>query len=654
VKKIVFFIACLIYFNQGYAQDLYSDSLERLIRDQTNPEEQTKLEIKQIEHLRYSDVDLALMKCLECEKKAVKNKSLLILDIQFQLGMIYFSKGEYVQCINFANKLLSDKKNDYSKAIAYFFFGLVNDQNKNRAKALDDYQKSLDYLADLNHKDFKAELYNSMGNHYGYVSKFDESIYYFNEAIKINEANGNLTNLGFNFNNLAGVYERTMKYKEAETKYMASLLISNQVKNNLGKTIALLNLGILAAKQKQFPKSNRFLIEGLNLALKVGVKDVIKIFYLSLYDNFKSTGDFKLALENYELAVVYKDSVENVKSMKSLAFVEGALKKKEDSLVIQKLENSALEQKAKEFEIRKDSERKTIFLISGALVLMLMLVLIVIIIINARKRRKLNQELFEEKVRVENKNEEIVDSINYAKQLQEAILPPTNIFLKYFPDSFILYKPKDIVAGDFYWFEKIGENLFFAAADCTGHGVPGALVSVVCSNALHRAVVEFGIQQPSRILDKTRDLVIETFQRSQKDIKDGMDISLCVFNSNSMVLQWAGANNPLWIQRLNDQKIMEIKASKQSVGKTYFAQPFANHEIVLAKGDCIYLFTDGYADQFGGPKGRKFKYKAFMELLEQMQLKPMVQQHTILNREFDSWRGALEQVDDVCVIGIRV
>jgi serine phosphatase RsbU (regulator of sigma subunit) len=243
---------------------------------------------------------------------------------------------------------------------------------------------------------------------------------------------------------------------------------------------------------------------------------------------------------------------------------------------------------------------------------------------------------------------------------------------QHLPGSFVLYKPKDIVAGDFYWMEVVGSSLnvkgsepttnkpeliLIAAADCTGHGVPGAMVSVVCSNALHRTVKEFGITDPGKILDKTRELVIETFERSGAEVKDGMDISMVSIqgsgqNSKEVSVKWSGANNPLWY--IENGELKEITANKQPIGKFDGAKNFVTHEFQLLKGSTLFLFTDGYADQFGGPKGKKFKYKQLHELILSVVDKPEEEQKNILDQRFEEWRGVNEQVDDVCVIGIKL
>jgi serine phosphatase RsbU (regulator of sigma subunit) len=256
---------------------------------------------------------------------------------------------------------------------------------------------------------------------------------------------------------------------------------------------------------------------------------------------------------------------------------------------------------------------------------------------------------------VEEKQKEISDSINYAKRIQNAILPSQRYFQNHLPDSFILYLPKDIVAGDFYFMEDVGDTVILAVADCTGHGVPGAMVSVVCHNALTRSVKEFGLTEPQKILDKTRELVLETFEKSEDQVNDGMDIALCSINKKTNTLLFSGANNGLFLVRKGE--LLEFKADKQPIGKFIHAKPFTARTITIEKGDQFYLYSDGYADQFGGeagkPGGKKFKYSRLKTLIQEISLKDSEAQRTILNETLTNWRGEIEQIDDVCIIGFR-
>lgn len=277
-----------------------------------------------------------------------------------------------------------------------------------------------------------------------------------------------------------------------------------------------------------------------------------------------------------------------------------------------------------------------------------------------QKVKERTSEVVQQKQLVEEKQKEILESISYAKRLQEAILPPEEFISREIPDNFILYMPKDLVAGDFYWSEKLNDVFLIAAADSTGHGVPGAMVSVVCSNALNRAVKEFKLSEPGKILDKTRELVVETFvrtdssgEKSYSEVKDGMDISLLAIDKKNKKVLWSGANNPLWYLD-GAGMLQEIKADKQAIGKTDQTKNFTTHSITYAEGSVFYLFTDGFADQFGGPKGKKFKYKPMFDLLQNISQNPIAEQSKRIVSAFFKWKGELEQVDDVCIIGIKL
>lgn len=272
---------------------------------------------------------------------------------------------------------------------------------------------------------------------------------------------------------------------------------------------------------------------------------------------------------------------------------------------------------------------------------------------NGKRKQKDNITITKQKMLVETQNKEIKDSIHYALRIQTAILPSHKIVKQYLENSFILYKPKDIVAGDFYWMETVNDLVLFAACDCTGHGVPGAMVSVVCHNALNRAVNEFGLTQPAAILDKAAEIVIENFSKSEDDIKDGMDISLCAYNTKTKTMQWAGANNPLWL--LQNGELKETKADKQPIGMNENIKPFTNHTIALQTGETIYLFTDGFADQFGGETGqKKLTKKRFKDLILSVQNKTMQEQGIALDSFITEYKKDIEQIDDILVIGVKI
>lgn len=264
---------------------------------------------------------------------------------------------------------------------------------------------------------------------------------------------------------------------------------------------------------------------------------------------------------------------------------------------------------------------------------------------------------------IREKNKDITDSINYAKKIQQSILPNELILKNYFPDSFILYKPKDIISGDFYWFTEVfsnGDNsggvsnFLFACADCTGHGVPGALMSMIGSNFITHIVNEKEITTPDAALLELDKRVRKALKQDEEtESKDGMDIAFCAVNKQKRILHYAGANRPLILIRKGE--LIEYAPSKFAIGGQFNSdKKFTHNKIQLEKGDCIYLFTDGIADQFGGPKGKKFMKKNFYNLLLQIRSQPMSEQKNTVLKTMDEWRGELEQVDDILVIGIRI
>ena len=289
------------------------------------------------------------------------------------------------------------------------------------------------------------------------------------------------------------------------------------------------------------------------------------------------------------------------------------------------------------------------------------------------RERDLKEQLKKNKIVIEAQNKNILDSINYAKRIQRAILPNENHFKEVVPDSFLIYRPKDIVSGDFYFTETIktkenDELAIIVVGDSTGHGVPGSLISVLGMSLLKQYLMEEFENNSAHALDYLNNKIsILLRQQDSDEVKDGMDIVCCIIDYKTLKLNYAGAHNPIWIIKkkvtegvdtttnLDEQyELVEIKADKQPVGYSIEPKPFTNHRIQLTRGDTFYVFSDGFVDQFGGPNGKKFKSRQLKELLLSIQSNTLEKQKEILLETFLKWQGPLEQVDDVCFIGIKV
>jgi len=371
---------------------------------------------------------------------------------------------------------------------------------------------------------------------------------------------------------------------------------------------------------------------------------------IELIEVLKEQNKFKEALTWQTALIKIEKEIYDLEKIQKVKRIEGQLKLAEKEKIIAQGEADL---KASEL-IGQQAKTRNTWMYGIVIIVCLLLFFIIFIFV---KTKKLNSTIRHQKKEVEIKSENleealtnIHDSLEYSKLIQKAMLPSPEVLQRSFKDHFVLYEPKDIVSGDFYWLHQTETVTIIAVGDCTGHGVPGAMVSMVCHEALNKTVKELGIYKPGEILDEVRKMVIKTFEKSKDNLHDGMDICLCAINNNS--LSYAGAHNPLWILRGND--IIVTKGDKQPIGNFDLQQPFTTHDLELEDRDKIYLFSDGYADQFGGEKGKKMKSANMKKLLLTIKNEPMMEQRSSLKSAFDRWKGDLEQIDDVCIIGIKI
>ncbi|MBK7183760.1 MAG: SpoIIE family protein phosphatase [Bacteroidetes bacterium] len=386
----------------------------------------------------------------------------------------------------------------------------------------------------------------------------------------------------------------------------------------------------------------------INVSIEHDYQLSIGTSYYLLAKAYSLKRDFSQAFTYLEKYSIITDSIYNEKNSRSINEMSAKYESDKKELMIGSLEKD----KALSNEKLEQEKKFKIYLI----VFCLMVAGFAFFLFRSNvEKKKTNNELSHAYKEIETKNKEIQDSINYAKRIQEAMLPEVSLLQKYFPEGFGLYMPKDVVSGDFYWFNELNENLYFAVADCTGHGVPGAFMSMISIDKLNQSLIDKKIDLPSKILSNVNNSIKNALKQNnvQTGSKDGMDIALCSYDKRTMTLNYAGANRPVWIIRNND--LIEQKPDKLSIaGYTEYDQQYTNRSIQLEKGDSVYVFTDGIVDQFGGPDGKKFMSKRLKELLIEINTKPMSEQELVLKGAIENWQGKLEQIDDILVLGMKI
>ncbi len=576
-------------------------------------------------------------------------------------------------------------------------------------------QKALEDLALLeeeikNQKELSA-TYNNLAINLMKQSKPEDAKMILEKARKIDQSKNLKAFEAITINNQGNIQLEQGNVKEAITSYQKALEIKKELNDKGSQAITFHNLGNALYALGELKKAEENLRKSLLLAKESKEAKTMNANYRALANLLADANSCMDPLENYKnyismrFAVIESEVIkplyeEKAKYIESDFSADGSLTDgigkigigNEDLISINMLQEDlrqaqkAAQQEIKEaqnqimiqnkdialLESQKTAEQektKTLtWMVIGAAVSGLLVLSLLGMAVRSRNRTKKDkQKIEEQKEVIEEKNKEFTDSVTYASRLQTAILPPISVLNTQLKEYFVIYKPKDIVAGDFYWTETVGDYTYVAAADCTGHGVPGAMVSVVCSNSLFRAVNEFGLRDTGAILDKTRELVIQTFEKSVEEVKDGMDIALIRLEKGTNKIQFTGAHNSLLIARekngqtlsenviFNEEKFLEeFKADKQPVGQYAYAKDFTTNNIDVREGDQLFLFSDGYADQFGGEKGKKMKVRYLKELFLEVSTLPADQQKDKLEQYFLKWKGDHEQVDDVCVIGLRV
>lgn len=587
------------------------------------------------------------------------------------LGSIYMLKGDYgtaIEKMTLSLKIEEFRQNKIGMANCLNNIGNIHMAQENADLAWDYFSRAAAIYEEIGNKTNVASAYNNMGIIAASRGDMAGAEKYHALSLDLRRQNNDQAGIAGSLNNIGLLYRDNGEYQKSLPYFLEAVALLEVLgdvrnvaacKNNVA--IAYMNLG-------RYDEAIALSTKSLQVATEMGAMVEMKDAAETLYLAYKRKANYQKSLEMYTLYVATRDSIESKANQDEIARQEYkyAYEKKAIADSLKRIE----EEKVGEAELlaeraeNEKREQRSWFLMAGLVVAVIFGFFIYTRLRLTNKQKAIIEEqrikVLEAFEQLEEKNKEVLDSITYAKRIQSAILPSPELVSETLGNAFVLYEPKDIVAGDFYWIESVARPgkeplILFAAADCTGHGVPGALVSVVCHNALNRAVREFQLTDPGAILDKTRELVIHEFEKSRQGgaadvIKDGMDIALCALDQGT--IRYAGANNPLWIIR--NKELLTFKPDKQPIGQFDGALPFSTHEYQLQSGDLVYVFTDGYTDQFGGDKGKKFKASNFKELLLSVLHLNIPEQKTRIKTAFEDWRGSLEQVDDVCVIGLKI
>lgn len=640
-----------------------------------------------------------------CLQSAVNRKDSSDISSTYNnMGVFYEDLGEQSKALDFflkAAEIYEKQNNMEGMAVSFNNIGLIHYKMEDFEKAKKYYENSLALRIELHDTDGIALLYNNLGIIFYFENKVEKCLDYFKKAAKIWEKSNNKRQTAMVLSNIGELYFELQIYQTAMNYLKESQKIYSFLGDVQGEISVLNLLGEVYQEWGKLDLAKDYYLKAYKAAQSIDAKiemvDVVK----DLAQVYKTLGDYKTSNFYLSLYVEKKDSLLNAEKTKSMQELQTKYETEKKEQEIKLLNNI---NQLNETQINKQ-KIVTISLIIG---LILILVVVVLSVRQSRLRKRSNEllqikndEITEQNQEILSQNEEILaqrdeievqrdlveiqksqielihqhvsQSIDYAERIQNSALPNHQILKSQFDDYFVFLLPRDVVSGDFYWWANIENQTVITAADSTGHGVPGAFMSMLGMSLLKEIVVKGYITHPGVILRKLRKEIINTLKQKGEigEQKDGMDMSLISFNHDNNMLQYSGANNPLYIirkhalnteyQSINKFQIKgsesflyEIKPDKMPIAIYDNMDKFTTHELQLEKGDQVYMFSDGFSDQFGGSKNKKFKYKPFKKLLLEISNQPMSEQREILKSTFFDWKGNYEQVDDVVIIGIKI
>ena len=658
------------------------------------------------------DIENDINKCLDASRQSIlylkNNKNYLTFSQCLLTKSLYFN-GQFDSCIALGNQALENakiNKNISGELDILICVGRSYDFIGNREKAIKISLEAIDIAKTQNRTLKLSEIYISLSNIYKGENIVASKKYAILSLSVLKESHFDKKNkvLDASYLMLGNVYYDLKKLDSATYYYNLCKESSKETNNKRTYLSAIGNMGNIAYNQKEYTKAISYNLETLFGYKKLNIKTEIAVAYGSLADIYKDIKDFKKAIKYYDSALIITNQLQSaddfIYNYKGLSETYEMMGNSADALKYYKLyrmwndsvNNNQNSKKINELELdfkykteqkEKDLIQKNKDQISqgkinqqkyiiwagvmGGLCLFVFLGFTIKSNIQKKKTNKqlkgFNDEIIAQKNIIEVKNQEITDSITYASRIQQGVIPDEEELKLLLPNHFVFFKPRDIVSGDFYWATKVksktnpeSNRAVVAVVDCTGHGVPGAFMSLVGNTLLNQTIGRSAIANPAQALDYINQQLPKTIKSklSTGTIKDGMEVAMCDFNFDTLTMQFAGANSNIYIVRNGEIQI--YRGDKQPIGESFSGTiiNYTNQIISLQKNDCVYLISDGYADQFGGVKGKKFKYKQLENLFCSIAEKNVAEQREILATAFNDWKSNHEQVDDVLIMGVKI
>jgi len=637
---------------------------------------------------RMNITDSAIAYYKKAEKKYLELNDLKNAgDCIFNQGISFKKKRKFELskgCLEKSLSICEQLKDTVGVAVCFSSLGNLYFDFSNYPKALEHYLKSLQIREQLNEQEGLLGLYNNIGNIFKEQNNSEKALFYYHKALTIAKAKNDSLKISYALNNIGVIYMNLKNYPEALNFYNQALDLRYKLLDSIGIASILTNIGSIQRFKQNYDTALIYYKNALNVIKNQNSPGISANCYINIGLVNSIIGKHKEALHYGQLTVDIGKGMDDINTEmwghKILSEANASLGNFQDAYKHQltyKILNDSIynlynskelqdlntnyEVEKKELELKLESEAKMAVLneqktrqkfVIYAIGFILLLVVLFTFLIYKRFVLTKKQSLIIEKQKneVEIHRKEIVDSIQYAKRIQTALLSNKEFIQEYFPNSFLFFEPKDIVSGDFYWSAENNDTFFIAVCDCTGHGVPGAFMSILNIGFLNEAVKEKNISDPAEILNFVRIRLISSI--GSEDQKDGMDGILLTYNKKTKQIKYAAANNqPILI---NNSTILVLEKDRMPVGKGELNNSFTSREIVYQSGAFLYLYTDGFADQFGGPKGKKYKYKTLNNFLCNISHETPDNQALKLTDELKSWKGLMEQVDDICIVGIRL